>query len=134
MKGKPAEGVGGLGARSQGGASVELLMKWMAFSLSVVVVARLMDSVHIRSLGTAVVVAAVYGILKMLVYWLLVILSLPLIIVTVGLFLFVLNAFLLWITDKLIDGFRIDGLGSTLIASVLISICDLVVRWVLPGI
>ncbi len=113
---------------------MELLMKWMAFSLSVVIVARLMNSVHVRSLGTAVVVAAVYGILKVLVYWLLVILSLPLIIVTLGLFLFVLNAFLLWITDKLIDGFRIDGLGSTLIASILISICDLLLRWVLPGV
>ena len=116
------------------GDPVDLLMKWMAFSLSVFIVARLMDSVHVRSLGTAVVVAAVYGILKVLVYWLLVILSLPLIILTLGLFLFVLNAFLLWITDKLIDGFRIDGLGSTLIASILISICDLLLRWVLPGV
>ena len=113
---------------------MELLMKWMAFSFSVFIVSRLMNSVHVRSLGTAVVVAGVYGILKVLVYWLLVILSLPLIIVTLGLFLFVLNAFLLWITDKLIDGFRIDGLVSTLIASILISICDLLLRWVLPGV
>ena len=112
---------------------MELLMKWLAFSLSVFVVARLMDSVHVRTVGTAVAVAAVYGVLKTLVYWLLVLLSLPLIIVTLGLFLFVLNAFLLWITDKLIEGFRIDGLVNTLIASVFISACDLVLRWVLPG-
>jgi uncharacterized membrane protein YvlD (DUF360 family) len=72
-------------SRTRGGddeeTSMELLMKWLAFSLSVFVVAKLMDSVHIRTVGTAVAVAAVYGVLKTLVYWLLVLLSLPLVIV-----------------------------------------------------
>ncbi len=46
--------------------TIELLMKWLAFSLSVFVVARLTDSVHIRTVGTALAVAAVYGVLKVL--------------------------------------------------------------------
>ena len=49
-----------------------------------------------------------------------------------GLFLIVINAGLLWTTDKLIDGFEIDGIFSTLVASVLISILDIALRWVLP--
>lgn len=112
---------------------MELLIRWLAFSLSVLIVARLLGSVHVRSFGTAVWVAAVYGVLKTLLYWLLVLLSLPFIVITLGLFLLVLNAFLLWVTDKLIEGFRIDGLGQTLLASVLISLIDVLLRWVLPG-
>lgn len=110
------------------------LLEWLAFSLSVFIVARLMPGVHIRSFGTAVGVAVVYGVLKFLLYWVLVLLALPLVILTLGLFLLVLNAVLLWLTDKLIDGFKIDGLLNTLIASVLISAIDVVLCWLIPGI
>ena len=110
------------------------LLEWLVFSLSVFVVARLLPSVHIRSFGTAVMVAVVYGVLKFLLYWLLVLLALPFIILTLGLFLLVLNAVLLWLTDKLIDGFKIDGLLNTLLASVLISLIDVVLCWLIPGI
>ena len=109
-----------------------LLMSILAFSLSVLIVAYLMPSVHIRGFGSAVGVAVVYGLLKFFLYKILVFLSLPFVIVTLGLFLVVINAGLLWTTDKLIDGFRIDGLFSTLIASVFISILDVVFRWILP--
>jgi len=79
-------------------------------------------------------VALVYGVLKSLLWWLLVILSLPLVVLTLGLFLIVINAALLWLTDKLISGFEIQGFGSTLLASVLISVLDLLLRLALPGV
>ena len=113
---------------------MELLMKWVAFSLSVLLAARVLPAVHVRSLGTAIWVAAVYGVLKTLLYWILVFLSLPFIFVTLGLFLIVINAFLLWLTDKLIEGFRIDSFGQTVIASLVISVFDLLLRWILPGV
>jgi len=112
---------------------MDWLMSWLAFSLSVFVAARVLPAVHIRSLGAAIGVAAVYGVLKFLFYWVLVFLSLPFIIVTLGLFLVVINAILLWITDKLIEGFEIDGFLHTIIASLVISLFDIVFRWVLPG-
>ena len=43
---------------------------------------------------------------------------------------FVINAFLLWITDKLIDDFEIDGFGATLIAAFLIALVDSLLRWI----
>jgi putative membrane protein len=110
------------------------LMSWLAFSLSVFVAARILPAVHIRSLGAAIGVAAVYGVLKFLFYWVLVFLSLPFIIVTLGLFLIVINALLLWVTDKLIDGFEIDSFLHTIFASLVISLFDMIFRWVLPGI
>lgn len=107
-------------------------MELLAFGLSVFVVAIVLPSVKVRSFGSALIVAIVYGILKFFFYWLLVVVSLPFILITLGLFLIVINAFLLWITDKLIDGFEIDGIFSTVIASVFISILDLIFRWLLP--
>ena len=51
---------------------------------------------------------------------------------TFGLFFFVINAFLLWLTDKLIPGFEIKGLFSTLFAAFLISLIDALLRWIVP--
>tara|TARA_B100000700_G_C14854389_1_gene765573 strand:- start:52 stop:393 length:342 start_codon:yes stop_codon:yes gene_type:complete len=111
---------------------MSIIMSILAFSLSVLVVARLMSSVHVRGFGTTIAVAIVYGILKFLFYKILVFLSFLFVMLTLGLFLIVINAFLLWITDKLIDDFEIESFGSTVIASILISILDVVFRWVLP--
>ena len=111
---------------------MSVIMSILAFGLSVFVVASFMSSVHIRGFGSAITVAMVYGILKFLFYKILVFMSLPFVIVTLGLFLLVINAGLLWTTDKLIDGFEIDSLFSTLIASVMISTLDIVFRWLLP--
>jgi putative membrane protein len=110
------------------------VMSWVAFSLSVFIAARILPFVHIRSLWTAVGVAAVYGTLKFCLYWVLFFLSLPLILLTLGLFLLVLNAIFLWITDKMIDGFEIESFLHTLVTSAVISIFDLVLRWIIPGV
>ena len=111
---------------------MSIIMSILAFSLSVFVVARFMPSVHARGFGTTIGVAIVYGILKFLFYKILVFVSFLFVMLTFGLFLIVINAFLLWVTDKLIDDFKIDSFLSTMIASVLISILDVVFRWVLP--
>lgn len=110
------------------------IISWLILSISVFVVTKLMSSVYIKGFDTAVVVALIYGILKLLLTKILVILSLPLIILTLGLFYIVINAFLLWITDKIIDGFEIRGFLNTIIASVLISIIDTVLHWLVPRI
>jgi putative membrane protein len=110
------------------------LMGLMAHSLAVFLVAQLLPGVRIRSLFTAVGVALLYGALKFVLWWALVFLSLPLVIISLGLFLVIINAFLLWLTDKLIDGFEVRGFGTTIVASVLISVLDVVLRLVLPGI
>jgi len=111
---------------------MSVIMGLLAFSLSVFIVAIVLPSVRVSRFTSALGVAIVYGLLKFFFHWLLLMVSLPFIIMTLGLFLFVINAFLLWITDKLIDGFEIDGILNTLIASVLISFLDLIFRWILP--
>ena len=85
-------------------------------------VATMLPAVHIRKPVTALVVAVVYSLVNFLIGWLLRFVSLPLTFLTFGLFNFVINAVLLWITDKLIRDFKIDGFGWTLVAAVLISL------------
>ena len=108
------------------------LINWFILSVSEFVVTRILPSVHIKGCTTAVIVAFVYGLLKLLLTKILVFLSLPLIVLTFGLFYFVINAFLLWLTDKLIEGFEVRGLFNTLIAALLISLIDTLLRWIVP--
>ena len=114
--------------------TIKWFIELLVLSTSVFVVTHILPSVYVKNFGTAVVVALVYGILKMLFRGVLIFLSLPLMIVTLGLFYFVINAFLLWITDKLIDGFEVRGFFTTIIAAFLISLIDTVLHWVIPGI
>ncbi len=70
------------------------------------------------------VVAVVYSTINYLTGWLFMLLAFPLMIVTFGLFKFVINAFLLWITDKLMEDFEINSIGTTLVAACLITLVD----------
>jgi putative membrane protein len=88
-----------------------------------------MPSIHIKNVGTVIIVAIVYSLINFFTGWFLVLLTLPLVIITFGLFKFVINAFLLWITDKLIEDFKIDSFRSTLIAAFLITVIDSVLEW-----
>ena len=107
------------------------MLDLLLFSLAVLVVSRLMPSIYIKNFLTAIVVAVVYSIINFLTGWFFFLLTLPFIIITFGLFKFVINAILLWITDKLIEDFKIDGFGSTLIAAFLITVIDSLLKWVI---
>ncbi len=103
---------------------------WNLFLLSAAIfmVSNFLPGIHIRSYGTAVIVAIVYSIINIFLGWFLIFLSLPLILITFGMFNFVINAFMLWLTDKMIDGFEIDNALTTFVASLLISVIYAVLR------
>jgi putative membrane protein len=107
---------------------MHILINILLFSIVVFVVAQILPKVKIKSFGTAVVVAIVYSLFSFFFGWILTFLSLPLIIITFGLFKFVINAFLLWVTDQFISDFKIDGFGTTLIAAFLITIFDWILK------
>jgi len=93
-------------------------------------VAKMSPRIHLKSVGTAIIVAIVYSLINFLAGWILILLTLPVLFITFGLFKFVINAFLLWVTDKLIDDFEIENLTTTLIAALMITVIDSVLRWV----
>ncbi len=110
---------------------IELILNFFILSLAIFLVALLMPAVHIDKPTTALVVALVYSIVNIAIGWLLFIVSLPLLLVTFGLFKIVINAILLWITDKLIKGFRIESFLWTVVAALLISLFDTGLKWLL---
>lgn len=105
---------------------------WNILLLSVVIfaVSKMLPKIHIKSFGTAIIVSIVYSIINFLIGWLLMLLSLPAVIITFGLFTFVVNAFLLWITDKIIDDFEIENFTTTLIAAFLITLFYALLKWI----
>ncbi|PIE61852.1 MAG: hypothetical protein CSA29_01245 [Desulfobacterales bacterium] len=106
-----------------------MILNVLILSAAIFVVAQLLPGIRIKSVLTAVIVAIVYSIINFLAGWLLVILALPLIVVTFGVFKLVINAFLLWVTDQLIEDFEIDGVLTTLGAAVLITVVDAGIKW-----
>lgn len=108
---------------------MHLIWNILLLSAAIFIVAQIMPTIRIKSFWTAIIVAIVYSLINFLIGWLLVLLTLPFIIITFGLFKLVLNTLMLWVTDKLIEDFEIKGLGSTFIAALLITIIDSALKW-----
>jgi putative membrane protein len=107
---------------------VSLLLGGLAF----LIVARILPGFVLRGgFGSAVLVAFVYGVIKALLWKLLVILSFPLVLLTLGLFIFVINAFLLWLTDKLVRRLEVRSFGTLIVAAFLLSVLDFLFRLIL---
>ena len=93
-------------------------------------VAKLVPGVRVKGYASAIGVALVYGLLSFFLGWILKALSFPLIILTFGLFALVINALLLWLTDKMLDSFDIKGGKTLAVATVLITVGFVIVEFV----
>lgn len=99
-----------------------LLITWIANSLAIYCVGYLMLSVEVASLRDAFIAGAILSVVNAIVKPVVVILTLPLTIITLGLFYFVVTAFCLWLTSRLVPGFMLQGFWATLFASILVSL------------
>mgnify|MGYP001608263287 FL=1 len=106
---------------------MKLIAEWIVRALVLLVTAYLVPGFRIESVSTALMVALVLGILNLLIKPLLIILTLPLTILTLGLFTFVVNAILLLIASSLVRGFHVDSLFTAIIASIVISIVSAII-------
>lgn len=98
-------------------------------AIALIAVAQLFDSFHLEGFGTALLASFILSILNSIVKPILILLTLPITVVTFGLFLFVINAVTLMIAQALIgDSFVIDGFGIALIAAIIISIINLLLN------
>jgi putative membrane protein len=101
------------------------LLQVFLYSVLLLLVARMLSGIEIRDYGQALLAAFVLSVLNLLVRPLLVIFTLPLLVITLGLFVWVINAWLLMLTSKIVGGFRVDGFRSALLASLLLSLFTL---------
>ena len=95
-----------------------ILANWILSSLTILVVARYLPGFRVDSFTTALVVALVLGIINALIKPIILILTLPINILTLGLFTFVINAAILIFVSRIVPGFVIAGFGPALIAAV----------------
>lgn len=110
---------------------MRLVIKWLLSALALLAVTYVYSGVQVSSFTSALIAAAVIGLLNMVVRPVLVVLTLPVTIVTLGLFLFVINALLFWAASGLLPGFHVNGFVAALIGSLIYSLLGLVIepRW-----
>jgi len=101
---------------------MNFIIRLLVNALAVMVSAYLLPGVRVKDFVTALILAVVLAILNLLVKPILVILTLPVTIITLGLFLFVINAIIILLASKLVDGFKVDGFFWALIFSLILSL------------
>ena len=108
-----------------------LLARWLLNAIALLAVAYLYEGVQVSGLTAALLAALVLGLVNAIVRPILVLLTLPVTILTLGLFLFVINALLFWLVAEIVGGFRVTGVVAALVGSVLYSLITLLTSWLL---
>jgi putative membrane protein len=106
---------------------MKLLLRWFLLAAALLLVAHLYPGVEVKSFGTAMFAALVLGLLNALLRPLLVLLTLPVTLLTLGLFLFVINALMFYVAAYLLDNFNVSGFAAALIGSLIYSLCGMVI-------
>ena len=107
------------------------LLNLFILGTPVFIVIQILPLAKVKGCSTAFAVALVFGILKSLLTGVLMFLLLPMIILLLGLSYIIINAFLLWFTDKIIPGFEIQGFFKIFFVAVMISIVETCLRWLI---
>ena len=110
---------------------LSLLARWIINAAALLLVAYLYDGVSVTSFFAAMMAALVLGLVNAVIRPILVILTLPVTILTLGLFIFVINALLFWLVGNIVQGFEVKGFLAGLIGSVLFSVITLLTSWLL---
>jgi len=108
---------------------IRLLVVWLINAVALIAVAYLMPSIQVSSFGAALVAALVLGLINAVVRPVLVLLTLPVTVLTLGLFIFVLNGLLFWMVGAWLEGFEVGGFWSGVFGSIVFSL----VSWLLSA-
>lgn len=103
-----------------------ILINWLASALIIIIAAYVLPGVHIENFWTALLLALVLGLLNLIVKPLLVLLTLPITILTMGLFLVVINALMILLASTIVPGFTVDGFWWALVYGLLISLINVI--------
>lgn len=106
---------------------MKLIVRWMLLAAALLLVAYLYPGVVVQSFGSALIAALVLGLLNTIVRPVLVLLTLPVTLLTLGLFLFVINALTFWMAASVLQGFYVTGFVAALIGSLIYSLAGMVI-------
>lgn len=109
-------------------AAMRLILNWLLSAVALLLVTYIYSSgVRVDGFTNALIAAAVIGLLNMVVRPILVLLTLPVTLITLGLFLFVINALMFWAASGLLNGFHVNGFWAALLGSLIYSLLGLVI-------
>jgi putative membrane protein len=110
---------------------MKTILRVLLTALAVVILAKVLPGVAVEGYGSAIIVAIVVALLRFIVKPILVILTLPITIITLGLFLLVINAVIIMMADYFVGGFAVDSIWWALLFSLLLSILQSIFHSVL---
>jgi putative membrane protein len=108
---------------------MKLVIAWLLHALALLAVAYLVPGIHVATFPAALIAALVIALVNMLIRPILVILTLPITILTLGLFILVINGVLFYAIGHLLSGFEVQTLGSGIIGALVYS----VISWILSA-
>ena len=105
-----------------------MLLHWLVLTLAILIVSHLYSGIRVSDLPTAIVAAAVLGVLNAVVRPVLQFFALPITFLTLGIFYFVINGLMLYWTASLVKGLAVRSFGSAIVASILVSLFSLLLN------
>ena len=108
---------------------MRLLLTWLINALALLALPYLFTSIHVEGFGTALVAALVLGLINTLIRPVLVLLTLPATLLTLGLFIFVINGLLFWFVGSFVKGFTVEGFWTAVFGAIVYSI----ISWALSS-
>jgi putative membrane protein len=112
---------------------MRLLVTWVINALALLALPYLFASIHVASFGHAMIAALVLGLINTLIRPIVVLLTLPVTLLTLGLFIFVINGLLFWFVGSLDLGFTVDGFWTAVLGAIVYSVISWVLASLLPG-
>ena len=110
---------------------IYLLARWAVNAAALLLVAYLYPGVGVESFFAALMAALILGLVNAVIRPILIVLTLPATLLTLGLFIFVINALLFWLVAEIVQGFTVTGFGAALLGSILYSVITLISSWLL---
>ena len=109
-----------------------IIARWFLNALALMLVAYLYSGVQVTGITAALIAALVLGLVNALIRPVLVLLTLPVTILTLGLFIFVINALLFWLVAEMVDGFKVSGFMAALLGSLMFSVITMLTSFLIP--
>jgi putative membrane protein len=105
-----------------------LLLHWLLSALALLIVSRLVPGFHVHGLGPALIASLVIGLLNATVGFVLKIITFPLTILTLGIFLLVINGAMILVASSIVPGFRVYGWGPAFWGAVVLALLGMLIR------
>ncbi|NCQ06254.1 MAG: phage holin family protein [Candidatus Moranbacteria bacterium] len=106
-----------------------LLLKWLVSAMAFLVLPYIVSGISVKSIGTALILALFWGVINVTIKPILLVLTLPINLLTFGIFTFIINGFLLWLLGGLIKGFEVHGFLVAILGAIVLSAIGTITHW-----